>query len=227
MRILLAALILTLALAMPVEAGPDFARKAYRKATQADKRSKRALTHASAALAASRVVVKGLDGQDGAAGLAGLDGADGAQGPQGERGESGRDGTAGLGVFTTTNEADVRMGAVITTRPETVAALTVARSTDGLVLLNAEGQIESVPPNAGTPATATPITCELEADGATVESREFDLAAGATELVTISGAAPLATGSHRIAFICRRSSGVNEAVALIPAQRARLTTISG
>jgi hypothetical protein len=225
----LVALVLVFTAPPLADAGTSLARKAYRLAAQADKRARRAETRASDALAAIQPGPKGdaglagspgQNGRDGAAGLDGLSGPAGAAGPAGEAGAQGAPGVASATLATATNTADVALGAEVTTRPEVVASVTVVREGMASVLVQAEGEVVE------TRRMPTPVRCAIDAAGE-VAVREFDLAAGARELVSISAAPLLSAGTHTLALVCARGDGRTDAVAVFPAGRTRLAVLGG
>lgn len=203
------------------------------KVAQALRLAKRADRNASQALRLARASQpgpqgpegpRGPEGASGPAGRNGQDGANGAPGQpgaKGDPGEPGRDAFASVAVTSVRNDSDVRLGAVFTTRRETVASVTVSRQAEGLVLVQADGQITE------TRGMPTPVTCTIEVDGGAVETREFDLGAGADELVALSGVTSLPVGAHTVAWVCQRSDGVTDAIAVFPVGRARLSIVSG
>lgn len=168
----------------------------------------------------------GPPGLSGPAGQNGANGANGAAGLPGAQGPQGAAGVAQPAVTSASNPDDVRLGTVFGTQAEIIVSVTLDRATAGAVLVQAEGQIESVKPNVGTPAGATPITCTLTLDGTTFETREFNLAAGAKQLVNVSGLPFLAVGTHTLRFVCARSDGVAEAIAVFAAGRSRLSVLA-
>lgn len=235
----LAALLVVAALCVPAlaDAGDGLTRKVTRAlkiAKQADARSKTAL---AAVTAPSKGDIgpagergadgpHGASGRDGVDGAAGLAGAKGADGSTGQKGDPGRDGIGS--VYTATNAEAVRLGASgAMTDAFTVAETMFSVARSGLALIHADGQIASVRPNAGTPPGPTPVTCSIEVDGMATDTREFDLAAGATQLVALHSAVPLSAGSHHAALVCHRSNGMNDAVAEFAAHRARLSVLGG
>jgi len=217
LRILVFALAALLVLAIPADAPAPTQSKALKIARQADRRSRLALTRANAALADSVTVVRGADGSAGIDGTAGRNGRDGAAGPQGEPGLPGIAGSA-MRIVSATNAEAVRIGAVFTTREEVIAAVGFEGERP---FITADAELREV---RNYP---TPITCTIRVDATDVETREFDLAAGGRMSIHLSASPTLDAGGHSARLVCRRTDGRTDAIAEVPARRARLTVLAG
>lgn len=227
--IIVISLLLAFILATPAaDAGTNIAREV----AQALKLAKHADKTAKAALAASKRGTKGATGAQGPSGAAGLNGSDGSngsigpKGTKGDTGQAGQDATANVAATSSQNAADVTLGTPFSTSAKTIAHVVLVSSVAGRIVVQADGEITNPRYNANDGGQAAPVTCRIEIDATTVESRDFDLDALARQLVTISTVADLGVGTHDVALVCQRTNGVADSQPVFPVQRSRLTALS-